>query len=216
MSRRPRLLAGACALAALTLGGCNYMAYFLYLVAPEGRAKKIDPEFDKLPGSSVAVIVYADGKTQSEHDNIQLEVSSAVSAELRKRVEDVSVVSPRRVVKYQRENLFWDEMDRTRIGKDLGATYVVYVSLDEFSTLEPGSLQLFRGRVTASASVYETALPARDARVWGPIELRVVYPAEGATGQTAESDDVIRHRTITILADQLVRKFYEHKQEPAT
>jgi len=214
MPRRRWLIGIACTLAAATLGGCNYAAFFLYLIAPEPTAKAIPAEYDKLSGTSVAVIVFADDKTQAEHQNIQLEVCSMVSVRLRKNIEDVTIISPRRVVKYQRENLYWEELDRTKLGRDLGAANLLYISLDEFSTLEPGSLQLFHGRLTASASLYKTSKPAREARVWGPKEIRVAYPAETITGQTGESDEIIRHKTVAIFSDHLARKFYEHKPDP--
>ena len=204
----------ACTLAAAALGGCTQTAFFLYLIAPEPHTKAIPAEYDDLSGGSVAVVVFADDKTQSEHRNIQLDVCSIISVQLRKNVKDVTIISPRRVVKYQRENLYWEELDRTKLGRDLGAGYVLYISLDEFATLEAGSLQLFRGRVTATASVYKSSLPARDARVWGPKEIRVIHPAEAATGQIGESDATIRHRTLAIFADHLVKKFYKHKPDP--
>lgn len=216
MRRSPWLLLAACTLAPATIGGCRGLRFLAYLFAPEAATKKVKPEYDKLPDSSVAVVVFADAKTQAEHRNIQLHLAAMVSQEIRERFqdEDVTVISSRRVVKYQRENLFWEEMDRTKLGKDLGAGYVLFISLDEFSTLEPGSLQLYRGRMVASARLYKTSLPARDARVWGPSEFRVTYPAEAATGTVGESDQTIRDRTLRIFTDRLVKKFYEHKADP--
>ena len=212
MPMRPWLLAIAVPVLAANLGGCRSLRFLNYLFAPNTK-ETVKPEYAALPGTCVAVVVYTTDKIQAEHHDIQRDVSLVVTAELKDHVKDLTVVEPQRILKYQRENLFWFEMDKTKLGKDLGAGYVLYVSLEEFSTVAPGTLQLYQGRLMAQASLFKTDLPERDSRVWGPKEFRIVHPEVAPSANPAESDASIRYATVTIFADQLSKKFYEYTIE---
>ncbi len=136
-----------------------------------------------------------------------------VGARIAEKLENVTVIPGQRVVKYQREHIDWDEYAKTRLGKELGADHVLYIALEHFSTLEPGSLQLYRGRVTAHAAVYKTALEEQDARVWGSRDFSVIYPEQDQpVGSAGQSDRSIRYETVKILAEGLAKKFYEHEE----
>lgn len=209
MRRKLSALAAALVLAA-ALAGCKTLRYISYVFAPTLPAEKVPAEFAELPGSSVAVVVYANDETLYRHPGIQLHVSSVVSGELENCVENVKAVAPRRIANYYRENIFWHEMDKTKLGQTFGAGYVLFINLEEFATLAPGSIQLYHGRLTATASLYQTSLPERDCLVWGPKEYRAEYPAGASTGAPAQSDANIRDRTIRVFAARLVKSFYKH------
>ena len=198
-------------LPAALLCGCNVMAYTLYVLFPGSREKTIEAEYAGLDGNSVAVVVYADRATRYEHFEVRRSVSAAVLGELVRHVDEVDVIDPARVVKYQRENIYWDEMDKTELGKAFGADYILFISLIEFSTREPGSLNLYRGRITGQVDLYKVSLPERSARVFRAREVRVRYPEHDPTGQPSEGDRDIRERTERLFAEKLVKKFYQHK-----
>jgi len=197
-------------LAALApLSGCQMGRFLAYFLAP--RETTVDPEFEGLPGKTVAVIVYADKRVQYEHPNFTLTLSSAVAGELGKNVSKVKVVDPRRVVRYQDDHIYWDEMDKTALGNAFGADYVLFVSVVTFTTREPGSLNLYRGRIHAELSIYDTAKAERGARIWRAEDLKVLYPEHTPTGELRESDSAIRDSTERTFADRLAKKFYKHK-----
>ena len=192
------------------VSGCP-MSRWLAYVALGGKDKKVQAEFAELSGKSVVVVVYVDKGVQYEYPNVCLTVSATVAEELRKNVEPSEVIDPRRVVKYQDANIYWDEMDKTALGKHFGADYVLLLALVEFNTREPGSMNLYRGRITAEPSVYKVSLPERQARVWRGETIRVVYPEHDPAGQLRENDRAIRVKTEHLFADRLVKKFYDHK-----
>jgi len=198
-------------LAAAVLTGCEPMAYFLYVWWPGAREKKVKAEFAGLPGKSVVIVVYCDRRVQYEYPNVCLSLSSAAASRLAGNVKNLNVIDPRRVVKYQDGNIYWDEMDKTQLGKAFGADFVLFLSLVEYSTREPGSLNLYRGRINAQASLYQTSLPEREARVWRGQAIRVVHPEHDPTGLLRESDRSVRDKTEAIFADKLAKKFYDHK-----
>jgi hypothetical protein len=81
----------------------------------------------------------------------------------------------------------------------------------EYGTREPGSLNLYRGRINAQASLYKTSLDERKARLWRGKAIRVVYPEHDPTGLLRENDRSVRDKTEAIFADKLAKRFYDHK-----
>lgn len=193
------------------LGGCGAFQHMIYTLFGGEKKIPVPAEFADLENQTVAVVIFADEQVQYEHSMAPLELSLVMAKELRDNVEGVKVVDPYGVVRYQAQNINWDAMEKTRLGKLLGARYVLYVSLIEFTTREPGSLNLYRGRITAEASVWDTSLPECDARKWYAGDLRVVYPENTHVGELEQSDVKIRYWTEKLFAEKLVRRFYDHK-----
>jgi hypothetical protein len=102
-------------------------------------------------------------------------------------------------------------MEKTRLGAALGADYVLLVSLIQFTTREPGSVNLFRGYIVSEASVYQTSLPERHARVWHCPTLRATFPVQGPVGDAGDVSATIRYQVESIFVDRLVRKFHKHE-----
>ena len=206
-------------LAAATLGGCDMARYTTYLLTPTSE-REVEAEFDGLPGHSVAIVIFADQGVLYEYPSAQQRLSAMIANELREKVTEkkglskarkVTVIAPARVLKYQHENVNWDEMPRTKLGKVFGADYVLYVALVGYTMREPGSLNLYRGMVTAEASLYETAAESsQEARVWHCNDLRIVFPEKGA-GRLADDLRIIRKETDSRFADLLAKKFYDYK-----
>jgi len=192
------------------LAGCDAMAYLAYLIAPPPPPKKVAAEFGNLAKHSVAIVIHIDPAVEYEYPGARLQLASLITKELRENVEGVTVIDPRKVVRYQQENIYWDEMDRTELGKQFEAEYVLYVSLIEFSMREPGSMGLSRGSIKAEASVYDASLDERQARVWRSADIYAIYPPD-STKLPAENDRAIHYHTASLFADKLAKKFYKHK-----
>ena len=210
MKTKPIIPSGVVVLIALlgiALNGCHYMAYqFAGLMPPE----KIQAEYDDLQGRTVAIAIYADQAVQYEYPLARLELALVIAAELKNRIKKLSVVEPRRVVQYQDENVHWDTLDKTHLARTFGADVLLLVVLDEFTTREPGSVNLFRGRISAQASIYDATADEDEACVWSGEDFRVLYPPHAPTGEPGEDDSQIRYLTEKLFADLLVKKFYDH------
>jgi len=206
-------------LAGPMLAGCRGVRYAAWLFASTSE-KEVEAEFDGLPGHSVAIVIFADQGVLYEYPHVQQRLTALIANELRENVtkkkglskpKKVTVIAPARVLKYQHENVNWDEMPRTKLGKVFGADYVLYVALVGYTMREPGTLNLYRGMVTAEASLYKTATePTQEARVWQCNNLRVVFPEKG-TGRLADDLRIIRKETDSRFADMLVKKFYDYE-----
>ncbi len=195
-------------LLATTAGGCRYM---LYLFAPGAQDKKVEAEFDGFKGSSVAVVIYADVNIQYEYPTAQMELSMLIADQLRKHVENVQVVDPRKVIRYQQENIYWETMSKNRLGEIFDAEYILFVSLMQFTTREPGSINLSRGIISAEVSVYDTSLPEHRSRVKRWPEISVAFPADDPVGRLEANEQKIREHTEKLFVDKVAKKFYDHK-----
>ncbi len=204
---------GQLALVCLTsvLGGCRACDHFLYVTAPISSNREVPAEFDGLSGHKIAVIVDADEQMQFEYPLLRLELSAAASQLMKQRVENVSLVDPRAVVNYQDSHLNWNTRPKTALAAALGADYVLYVTMIELSTREPGTLRLYRGRLVAEAGLYQANYPERRSRVWHGPDFRVTYPKHGPTSLEGDSDRRVLQRTLVVFADQLVKKFHPYE-----
>jgi len=213
--RRLILLCGLLA-AVATSGGCSSaMARWWAYVVAGGREQKVKAEFEGLSGKTVAVVVYTDLRTQYEYPDLNLTLSSAICGRLEKNVKKIKIIPATRVVHYQDQNIYWPEMDKTELGKALGANYVIYVPLEEFATRVPDSSYLYRGRVACEPSVYDVSKPPREARVKKFDKIRVQYPEHEPSGMVNENDRQIRAETEKRFADRVAWKFYDHQEKRA-
>lgn len=213
---RPRPRAAAPAVAALALaiwlGGCPAMRYMGYLGAPEAGSKKVPAEFTGLEGRRVAIVIFADQRVQYEHPQARLTLGSVVRAKMNEHLKNVSVVDPAKVCRYQDENAHWETLDKAELAKQFGADFVLYITLVEYSTREIGSIDLYRGRITAQCSLYEAGKSDAEGRVWSCDRIAVVYPEAAPAGVPGESGRSVREAAERLWADALVKKFYEHKE----
>jgi len=197
-------------LVAALMGGCQPTGYLLYLFAPVMPARSVAAEYDQLPGHSVAVVVFADQQVQYEYPFARLTLGSAVAGELQKQLKDVKMVDVRKVCRYQDENLYWETMDKTELGRCLGADYVLLVNLLQYGTREPGSLNLYRGVISGQPSLYDASRSEHQARVWSG-QITAAYPSGEAGGIPATDDRGIRENVERLFARELARKFYKHR-----
>ena len=208
MAKKLALMALAATIA--TLGGCNILGPILYLFAPEPM-ETIKAEYTGLPGHSIAVVVYTDISMEYEYPNARRELTAYLSYGLAKTDDDLTIVDPMTTLQFQEENLSWADLDRTEIGKRLGADYVLFISLIEFSMREKGSADLYRGRISAEVNLYKISMPEYQASVWRSSDIRVTFP-EGKTSILVDRNDIrVRIETLRRFVDQVTKKFYKHK-----
>lgn len=196
----------------VSLTGCNIIAWPLYVLAPAPK-KTVKAEFDKLPGKTVAVLVWADMDTLYEYPYVREELSTAINQELESNIRDVRVIDPLRVVRFQDSDVRWHSRPMDEVGRSLEADYVLYISLAEFSTYAPGSISLPKGRITAHVSIWDTG-PQADAGsgcVWQADSMTVEQEADSQV--LLQNDTLLRTVTQRRFAEALARRFYDHKVE---
>ena len=195
-------------------GGCRALGFFMSLIPMP--AQTVKAEFSGLDAKTVAIVIEADESLVYEWPDVRRRLSESIRAELNLHLDNVVVVRPLRVIRYQDANLRWRSMDRAKLGRKFGADYVLQVVLMDYGVREPGSASLFRGRAHAAASVFDTSRSASQVSVWRDPNIRVSYPEDGRpvsriVGSIAAMRDEVERR----FAEALVRKFYDYKVERA-
>ncbi len=207
-----RVLKALILLVPLTLGGCNYLAALLYVVTPEQPTETVPAEFDRFEDRRVAVVVYTGEMVQYEYPDAARQLTYRLAARLKANVKKIDLVAPQKIVAYQMRNVYWDEMDKTKLGEEFSADYVLYVPVAEFSTREPGSTALYRGRITGDIRVYDTSLPEGNALVYHKDGIRAVYPPKATTIHAGSAGErKVRGPAVDIFTSLVARNFYEHE-----
>jgi hypothetical protein len=199
--------AGLLALAALT-AGCQALAAPFLMWGPE-PTRTILAEYPYLKGERIAVAVWADHETIFEFPNVQLELSSFVARAIEQHVKDVKLVHPREVVDFQNRNRDWDRLPAARIAERLGADRLILIELGQYTTRDPGSEHLLRGHIAAAVRVY-TASAGEGVSPAYRTEVSIAHPPDGP-GAWGQSETIIRRETMEVFAEELAKKFYDHK-----
>ncbi len=189
------------------LVGCQALAAPFLMWGPE-PTKDVPAEYPYLAGKKVCVLVWADIETLLQYPNVPLELSEYIRVALEPNVKGIRFVSNREVANMQRRDASWDRRRPALIGKDFEADRVVEVALSEYTTREPDSPQLYRGRITAMIKVHDTALP--DAGPSYKTELSTAYPPE-SIGEYGTEERTIRRLTMEAFAADVAAKFYDRK-----
>lgn len=195
-----------CGAALLLPAGCNILAYPAYLAAAN-QTEKIPAEFSKLDNKKVAILVWAEPGTLFQFPHIRLELASQIAYQMNQHLKTTQVVPAQMIDDYQTRNPNWDAVAPSEIGKQFGADYVIFVEILEYSTREPQTPGLFRGKARASVVVHDVSDPT--AR-WTLTQASAKFP-QGRTALMNSDDQVIHRQLLEILGNQVTVKFYQHE-----
>jgi hypothetical protein len=187
--------------------GCRALAAPWLMWGPE-PTRSVPAEYPYLAGKKVCVFVWAEMDTIFVFPHVQLEVAEHVAYAMQGKVEGISFIPNRNVNKLQRREPDWDRTDPAVLGKRFGADRTLMIELTQYSTREPDSPHLYRGRMAANVKVYDTAYPQATPAYKTVIE--IAYPPD-SVGQWGSSDDSIRLATMRLFAEELAGKFYDRK-----
>jgi len=194
------------ALLAMT-GGCKLFAA-PFLMWGKAPTKDVNAEYPYLQGKKVCILVWADSETMFEYPWVQLEVSEHVASSIKPNVPGISFIPNRNVCELQRREHNWDRDDPAVLGARFGADRVLMIELTQYTTREPESPHLYRGRIAANVKIYDTAY--KNSAPSYKTSVESVYP-ENSAGEWSTSDVAIRKATMETFALDLAGKFYDRQ-----
>jgi len=197
----------------LAVGGCRHTLYVLF---GSEEKRDIPAEFGELPGHSVAIVVFSDPQVQYEFPMVGMRLAQRIAVEMESKLKKVRIVEQQRVVKFQAQNLSWEVMDKTAIGKALGADYVMFVSIMRYTNRDAGSFNLYRANIAAEVSLYDSGKSEHEAMVWQTGDLSVTHPKDASPGQTGSAAERILNEAERQFVELLVKKFYDHHKDAVT
>lgn len=194
----------------LQLASCNLLTPLIFVGE---HKKKVLPEFDKLAGKRVAVLVWTEPATLFDYQYAQIELSTYVSdklaMEMDRRGLGTDVVDPRDVADFLQKNID-ARVDPYAVGKQFDADYVVFVEVLRFQMRDPKQPQFLRGHVEASVSVHDVRADPDQLRRYELTPVTCLYPKGPPILLSRTNAPLVRQTTYLKFAEQVARKFYEH------
>lgn len=191
------------------IGGCKLFAAPFLLWGKE-PTKDVPAEYPYMQGKKVCLLVWADSETLFEYPWVQLEISEHVATTMKPNIPEISFIPNRKIIDLQRRDFDWERGDPAVLGARFGADRVLMIELTQYTTREPESPHLYRGRIAANVKVYDTAY-RRSAPVF-KTSVETVYPPD-SVGQWGTDDAGIRKATMEAFAIDLAGKFYDRQVE---
>lgn len=199
------------AMALIAVPACN----LLVPIALVGKhTRTVLPEFDKLPGKRVAVLVWTDPATLFDYPYARFELATYVSDKLRmelaERKQQAEIVDARDVEDFLQKNLD-ARVDPQLVGKHFRADYVIYLEVLAFQIRDPDEPQFLRGRIESSVEVYEIAAEGTTGERFLLTPVLALYPERSPVLLDATNAPLVRESTYRAFAEQVARKFYEYE-----
>jgi hypothetical protein len=193
----------------LTIGlsGCKLLVVGATMWGKE-PTKDIKAEYPYLPEKKICTLIWADGDTHFQYPNLQLELAEFANQAIERNVAGVSFAPQRSVVEMQHREPEWRRTDPAELGKRFGADRVLMIELTQYTTREPESPHLHRGRIHANVKVYNTEYPNSRPAYLTAVE--TAYPPDTA-GSWGSEESAIRRAVMEAFAADVARKFYDHK-----
>lgn len=195
---------------ALLASACNLLTPLIFI----GEHKKtITAEFDKLPGSRVAVVVWTEPATLFDYPYARFELASYVAdklvAELGGTPAGIEVVDPRDIEDYLQRH-YGHQIDPEAIGRQFDTQYVIYLEILEFQIRDPRQPQLLQGRISASVTVYDVEADPDQIRHFELTPVRSLYPEFSPVVRSATNSVLVREASYRKFAELVARKFHEY------
>ena len=192
------------------VASCNLLTPLIFVGE---HTKKILPEFDKLPGTRVAVLVWTEPATLFDYPHTRFELATYVGdklhTEMNHRKLGTRVVDPRDVEDFIQKQPD-AQIDPYAVGRELDADYVIFIELLEFQIRDPEEPQFLRGRIHASVAVHDVRADPDRRRRFELTPVDCLYPDAQPVLLSRTNAPLIREATYRKFAELVARKFYEH------
>jgi len=210
---RSKGMAAVLVAGAMLTTGCNLLTPLIFVGE---HKKKVAPEFDKLAGRRVAVLVWTDQAVLFDYPFARFElctyISDKLSAEMGQRGLNTEVVDSRDIDDFLQKNID-AQIDPGAVGLQFDTDYVIYVEVVGFQIRDPNEPQFLRGRIEASVSAHDNRADPDLPRRYELAPVVSEYPEGVPILMNANNSPVVREMLYRKFAEQVARKFYEHTQE---
>lgn len=189
---------------------CNWLTPLIFVGE---HKKRILPEFDKLAGRRVAVLVWTEPATLFDYPYARLELATYLADKLQtettQRQMGTDVVSPRDVEEFLQKTPGAD-VDPYAVGRRFKADYVIFVEVVRFQIRDPQQPQFVQGQLEAGVSVHDMQADPGQTRRIELAPVTCTYPPDQPLLLSRVNAPVVREETYRVFAELVARKFYEY------
>ena len=191
---RLRTIPVACTALAMFTLSCNLLTPIIFV--GEHR-KQIAPEFDKLPNTRVAVLVWTEPATMFDFPHARFELATYIvdklSYEMGRQESGTQVVDSRDVEDFLQRNPD-AQIDPQMVGRHFQADYVVYLEILTFQVRNADEPQFLRGQVEASVVVHDIRADPDETRRYELAPVQCSYPEGAPILMSATNSAMVRDR----------------------
>jgi hypothetical protein len=143
---------------------------------------------------------------------VRIDTASHAKYYIQQHVNDVNIVDPIRVDKFQRTNYEADSMPVVDVGRKFDADVVLFIQVSDFVTRPVGSPNLFQGKMNAQCALYdckgELPVESPKRKLWSS-KIVVTYP-DHPMAISETNDLAMRSTLLKLFGESLAKKFYEY------
>jgi hypothetical protein len=203
--------------ALLMCAGCEYIGVASEVVKGE---VDISPQYTGLAGQKVAIMVWADEGVSLDHPSINGDVARSLLGKLQdgidaklKELKGTTFVSVPSILHYQDAHPETQVDAPEQIAPHFPCTRMIYIEIDSLS-LHPGeAIDLSRGQATADLKVIEVH-GSQGKTAFQVNSISAIFPKDAPPeGVYGLSDDVIYHKTVDALTDEIGKLFMTHPSD---
>ena len=136
------------------------------------------------------------------------ELAEHVRIALESNIAGLAIIPNAQVVDLQNRDPDWETQNPARIGARFGADRTLMIALTQYTTREPRSPHLYRGRVGANVKVYNNEHP--EAAPVYKTTVETVYPPD-SVGSYGTDDRTIRRAMMQEFAATAAGRFYDRQ-----
>lgn len=218
MKQRLRLIVTACGLVLglACMSGCQLAGWMAHGMAGGKSKQDVKGQYAGLPNKTIAVVVAADDYTLFRYANAPFMVCRAVSARISDEITGSRVVDPRQIIKFQKDNPYWNTLLLSDLVTRLGVERMVYIDLVTYETSEAGNREVAQGKIVANVSVLEADAKTRgldpDQFAFTAV-VQSLYPEEHEYGVIDADMQTIELAVVSLFSRDTVRLFRDHTIE---
>ena len=196
-------------LMSLLVPGCNLLEFPAYVLLGR-RTQKVKAEYPHLAKQKIAIIVSAGPAIDFEHPFARTNLALACAQAIKSHVKGTQFAQQEEVEMFQQENINWITVPKSQIARRFDASHLIWLDLIQFTLREENSVNLLRGHIVAAVRVYDAE--ASD-QYHAQYETQVIaaLPKAGPIAFSESARQQIYRQTLLQFAEQLARKFYNHK-----
>lgn len=211
--KRCVLLGAALALLALPQSGCIVGALIGGMAQSyrEATPVTVEAEYDGLQGKTVAVVVAADRRVQSEFPNIQREITARINAAFEKNRVAAGYSETDELVAYLSDRPDWPVRPLSDLARELGVERLLFIEVYEFRLHEPGNRYLWDGIAAANVGVIEIEGPLPDQFAFRR-QVQVTFPDAVGQGPLEISGQAVASVLLQRFCDRTAWLFYKHDE----
>ena len=207
---RNLLMASVASVSIMALTGCIAFG-FAELNRREGM-HSVEPEYEGLRGKSVAVVVNADRRIQSEFPTAVEQITARINQRLTESGAAKSHSDTTELLSFLYNRPQWTTKPLGELAKELKVDRIVYVELREFRLHETGNSWTWDGAVSGVVAVIEADSDTPDEYAFQrPIS--VSYPDSPGQGPAQMNGRDVASVLLKRFVDRAAWPFYKHDED---